>query len=354
MSRSGPRHPLLELTKARLLEFVREPSAIFWVFGFPVLLAIGLGIAFRSQPMQSYKVGVLGEGQEVTRTLTILKKVKQVDAVKMTPKKAALGLRKGKLDLLLTPGAASTGALQFNYRYDATRPQSRTARLAVNDILQRALGRIDPALVKEKVSTEPGGRYIDFLMPGLIGLNVMSSGMWGIGYAVVLARRRRLLKRLAATPMRRSHFLFSFMISRLLFLAAEITLLVLFGWLVFDVALHGSFIGLCLTGLMGGLSFIGIALLVAARPDSTEVASGWMNAVMLPMWILSGSFFSYERFPEVIHPIIKALPLTAFNDAFRAVMNDGATLWAIWPQLLILTCWCLVTFTLALRWFRWQ
>jgi ABC-2 type transport system permease protein len=199
-----------------------------------------------------------------------------------------------------------------------------------------------------------GSRYIDFLIPGLIGLNVMGSSMWGIGYAVVLARRRRLLKRLAATPMRRSHYLFSYMFSRILFLVAEVALLVAFGWLAFGVAVRGSILAVTFVALLGSLSFMGLALLVAARPESTEVASGWMNAAMLPMWLLSGSFFSYERFPAAVQPFLKALPLTAFNDALRAVMNDGAALWQTWPSLAVLAAWGAATFWLALKLFRWQ
>jgi ABC-type multidrug transport system permease subunit len=182
----------------------------------------------------------------------------------------------------------------------------------------------------------------------------MGSAMWGTGYSVVLARRNRLLKRLAATPMRRTHYLLSFMVSRTLFLVPEVAALLAFGWIVFGVAIHGSVLGVGLVSLLGALAFMGLALLVAARTDSTEVASGWMNAIQMPMWLLGGAFFSYERFPEVVHPAIRLLPLTAFNDALRALMNDGAPLWAIWPELGVLTVWGAVSFALALRVFRWR
>ena len=234
------------------------------------------------------------------------------------------------------------------------RPASRTARLAVDAALQGGLGRVDVADVEEQTVIEQGGRYIDFLIPGLIGLNIMGSSMWGIGYAVVLARRRKLIKRLAATPMRRSHYMLSYIFSRVVFLLAEVAALVAFGWLVFGVAVHGSLLWLGFISLLGGISFTGMALLVAARTDSTEVASGLMNAFMLPMWLLSGAFFSYERFPEVVHPVIQALPLTALNDAMRAVMNEGAPVLSTLPQVGVLAAWGALGFLLALRLFRWH
>lgn len=349
------RHPLFEFTRARVLEFVREPGAIFWVFLFPVGLAIALGIAFRERPPEPYRVGVLADAPEATRTLEILTALDGVVATGVTAEEGAVGLRNGRFDVLVqTRGLVEDGAPDVTYRYDPARPESRAARLGVDDALQRRLGRRDVASIQEDHVVDAGGRYIDFLIPGLIGLNVMGSSMWGIGYTVVLARRRRLLRRLAVTPMRRPYFLLSYMFSRLLFLLPEVALLVLFAWVVFDVSVSGSYLALTATTLLGALCFIGIALLVAARTDSTEVASGWMNAVQLPMWIASGSFFSHERFPEIFQPLIKVLPLTAFNDALRAIMMDGAPLWRSWPQLLILAVWGVVASALALRWFRWQ
>jgi len=367
MSRPGTKsvgHPLWELTIARLKEFFREPGAIFWTFGFPVLLAVGLGIAFRSKPESQVRVAVVGQGPSVTRTVERLHQAKGITPVRLSASAAATALRSGKVDLIVEvvpPGVAGskTGLAipappALIYRFDTLQPESRYARLAVDDALQRALGRRDVMTAQRRPVSAKGSRYIDFLIPGLIGLNVMGSSMWGIGYAVVLARRRRLLKRLAATPMRRSHYLLSFMFSRIVFLFAEVALLVAFGWIAFDVAVHGSFLAVSAIALLGSLCFMGLALLVAARPESTEVASGWMNAAMLPMWLLSGSFFSYERFPEAVQPFLKALPLTAFNDALRAVINDGAALWQTWPSLAVLAAWGGGAFLVALKIFRWQ
>jgi len=361
MSSRRVSHPLFELSLARLREFLREPGAVFWTFGFPVLLAIGLGIAFRAKPPSQVRVAVVGQGAEVARTVERLEGARGVKPLRLSSAEAATALRSGKVDLIVDvapprdpSGAASHGPPRLIYRFDTLQPESRYARLLVDDALQRALGRRDVMKADGRPVSARGSRYIDFLIPGLIGLNVMGSSMWGIGYAVVLARRRRLLKRLAATPMRRSHYLLSFMFSRIVFLAAEVALLVVFGWLAFGVAVRGSLLAVAVIALLGSLCFMGLALLVAARPESTEVASGWMNATMLPMWLLSGSFFSYERFPEAVHPLLKALPLTAFNDGLRAVINDGAALWHTWPSLAVLAAWGVGAFVLALKLFRWQ
>ena len=344
--------PLWELTLARLREFIREPAAIFWTFGFPVLLAIGLGIAFRSDPQASVAVALTGEGPAIERAAEILDGAESVAVARMSVEESAVALRKGKVDLVVT-GELAGGKHAFVYRYDPLQPSSRGARLEVDALLQQGLGRVDVADVEEQTAIEQGSRYIDFLIPGIIGLNVMGSSMWGIGYAVVLARRRKLLKRLAVTPMRRSHYMLSYIMSRLVFLLAEVIALVAFGWVVFGVAVQGSLLWLGLVAFCGSAAFTGTALLVASRTETTEVAAGLMNAFMLPMWILSGAFFSYERFPEVIQPVIKALPLTALNDALREVINEGATITAILPELGVLMAWASLGYLLALKFFKW-
>ncbi len=255
---------------------------------------------------------------------------------------------------LVPANQARVFAPDVEYRYDATRPESRIARLAVDDALQRAQGRAEVARTRDERVTEPGGRYIDFLIPGLIGLNLMGSGMWGLGFNIVTARGRKLLKRFAATPMRRSHYLLSFMMSRLVFLALEVVAVLGFAWLVFGVTVRGSLFSVAVIVLLGALTFSGIGLLVAARPTTIEGVSGLMNFVMLPMWMLSGTFFSSARFPEFAQPFIKALPLTAVNDSLRAVINEGASLASNWAALAVLLAWCVVSFIVALRIFRWQ
>ncbi len=340
--------PLIELTLARLREFIRDPGAVFWTFGFPIVLAVALGIAFRESPPPASHVAIDAATPAAAELAVALDADDAIVATTMAEDQAARALATGKIDLFVVPGDP------IAYRYDAMRPEAQTARLSVDAAIQRRAGRVDPLATTDDVRTEPGGRYIDFLVPGLIGLNIMGSAIWGIGFAVVDARRRKLLKRLAATPMSRAHFLLSFMMSRLVFLAGEVVALVGFGWLVFDVPVRGSLITLAIVSTWGALMLTGIAMLLAARPKSTEVASGFANLFMLPMWLLGGSFFSYERFPEVALPVIRALPLAALNDALRKVMNEGLGLVDVAFELTALGIWGGFAFVIALKWFRWQ
>ncbi len=367
-------HPLAELTLTRIREFVREPEVIFWVFIFPVLLACALGIAFRNTAPEKIRIAVEAEGQTtatsmaMAQTVAALEKSTDVVPVVLGHDDAARALRTGSVALVVRAagpevsdsinqisGSRSQNAFPpLVYRYDPTRPESRTARLAVDNVLARAQGAAAGLNAREETAVEPGARYIDFLIPGLIGLNLMGSGMWGLGFAIVSARGKKLLKRFAATPMRRSHYLLSFMLSRLIFLSLEVAALVAFARLVFGVVVHGSLIDVAVCAIVGALAFSGLGLLVAARPRTVEGVSGLMNFVMLPMWLLSGTFFSAARFPNWFQPIIKALPLTALNDVMRAVMNDGMPLVTHWTQLAIVLAWGLVSFVVALRIFRWQ
>jgi ABC transporter DrrB family efflux protein len=226
--------------------------------------------------------------------------------------------------------------------------------MVVDDALQRAAGRSDIVRTSDETFTEPGARYIDFLIPGLLGMNLMGSGLWGVGFAVVNARTRKLLKRFAATPMRRSHYLLSFVLSRLIFLVLEVAVVIAFAWFAFGFTVRGSFIQMSFLLLLGAMTFAGIGLLVAARPKTIEGVSGLMNLVMMPMWLLSGTFFSSARFPEFLQPFIRALPLTALNDSLRGVMNDGASLTTNLMAVAVLIVWCVISFLVALKIFRWQ
>ncbi|MFH1462765.1 MAG: ABC transporter permease [Pseudomonadota bacterium] len=339
------RSSLLELTRARLLETLREPAALFWTFAFPVLLAVALGFAFSSRPPEPVRVAVLGDPLLAAQ----LDAAEGVARLELVGEEAENALRVGRIDLIVRAGGGPPA-----YAFDPTRPEGRLARRVVDDALQRAAGRWDPLAAQEAPLTAPGARYIDFLIPGLIGMNVMSSSMWGTAWVIVLARRHKLLKRLAATPMRRHEFLLSFALARAVFLALEVVALVAAGWLLFGVAVQGSLLTLALTALLGTTCFMGLALAVAARPEDTEVASGWMNVVMMPMWLLSGVFFSYERFPAALHPLLRLLPLTALNDALRSVMNEGAPLTHQLGRFAVLIGWSLVTFLLARRLFKWR
>jgi ABC-2 type transport system permease protein len=343
-------HPLVELTATRIREFLREKEAVFWVFVFPVLMTFALGIAFRNTAPDKTPVAIEATTDaRANEVAQLLSGSPDVTATVMSPDEAAQALRSGKVSIVVRPQNES-----FEYRFDPTRPESRAARLLVDDALQRGKGRADVVKIGEERITEPGARYVDFLVPGLIGMNLMGSGLWGLGFTVVIARSRRILKRFAATPMRRSHYLFSFMLSRLVFLALEVAAVVVFAWLVFGFTVRGSWLSLTLITVLGGFTFSGLGLLVAARPTTIEGVSGLMNFIMLPMWLLSGTFFSSERFPQALQPFIKALPLTALNNVLRSVMNEGAALSSNWMPISVLLAWCLVSFVVALKIFKWQ
>jgi ABC-2 type transport system permease protein len=343
--------PLVELTSMRMREFLREKEAVFWVFVFPVLMTFALGIAFRNAAPDKTFVAVEADttNSSASEIANMLSRSPEIALTVLSPNEAAQALRSGKVSIVVKPKNDS-----FEYRFDPTRPESRTARLVVDDVLQRAKGQADVVSVGEEKITEPGARYVDFLVPGLIGMNMMGSGLWGLGFTVVISRSRKLLKRFAATPMRRSHYLLSFMLSRLVFLVLEVAAVIVFAWLAFGFTVRGSWLDLTVISVLGGFTFSGIGLLVAARPTTIEGVSGLMNFIMLPMWLLSGTFFSSERFPQVLQPFIKALPLTALNNVLRSVMNEGASLSSNWIPITVLLAWCLVSFVVALRIFRWQ
>lgn len=345
-------NPLAQLTLARLREFLREPGAVFWVFGFPILMVVALGLAFRNGPEQLPRVGVVEPlptwvGEALPSERFVVQTMPRSDVERC--------LSKARCDVVVlakTEHAREPSDLVLSF--DPQRPEAAVAKLAVEQAF--TLNRHPEA--KLDVGAQPlevrGRRYVDFLLPGMIGMNLMGSSMWGIGYSIVVARKRNLLRRYAASPMHRSHFLGAYALSRLAFLVLELAALLVFGGLAFDVQVQGSVVAFVLFSLLGSASFAGISLVIGARIASVEVANGWLNFIMLPMWLLSGSFFSYERFPELIHPLLQALPLTALNDGLRAITNDGASLCALWPQALVLTAWGLGGFLLAIRWFRWQ
>ncbi len=338
--KSAPISPALwELTLARLRLFFREPGAVFWTFGFPLLLSIALGIAFRNRTAEPVPVAVVSG--ELERSLAA---DPQLRPRLLGEAEAREALRTGKVDLVVLAGSPIV------YLYDPARAESRLARALADAALHP---RGAPATIDKPV-TEPGSRYIDFLIPGLLGMNLMSAGMWGVGYIVVDMRTKKLLKRLVATPMSRAQFLWSFVVMRALFLLMELPVLLGFAWLVFRVGVAGSFALLLGVSLIGALAFAGIGLLVAARAQNTQTVTGLINLVMLPMFVGSGVFFSTSRFPDAVQPFLRVLPLTALNDGLRAVMIDGAGLTAVAGQIGLLAGIALVTFFAALRLFRWR
>jgi ABC-2 type transport system permease protein len=346
----GSSSPLLQLTLIRFREFLREPEAVFWTFIFPLLLASGLGLAFRSRPADVAKIGVLTTAPGAESVRAALTGDSTLQIVSLDDSAAVTALRIGTVALVVV----ATDSQRVEYRYDRARTEARTARLLVDHALQRKRGRADAVQVSESIVSERGSRYIDFVLPGLLAMNLMGSGMWGIGFSIVDARKKKLLKRFVATPMRRHHYLASFLLMRLGLMVIEVTVIVTFGYFAFGVPMRGSLITFGVACLLGALVFGSLGLLVASRARTIEAASGLMNLLMLPMWVASGVFFSAGNFPDAVQPVIQALPLTAVVDSVRGIMIQGLGWAALAPEFAIIATWLVLSFGIALRIFRWR
>ncbi len=363
---SVPQSPLWQLVMARVRDFYREPAAIFWVYGFPLVLAVALGTAFRDRPLERIPI-VLSRSEGVPETfwLATLESLRQENRLELRIldfEQAGKDLATGKAALVVTVKADG-----LVLKTEKNRPESALARGVVESVLWKAKARQGSstseaangspnqgAAIRVEETAETGGRYIDFLIPGLLGMNLMGGGLWGLGYVTVDLRVRKLLKRLIATPMSRVDFLVSLVLGRMGFLLLEILMLLGFAWVAFGVSIHGSLAALAVTILTGAFCFQAIGLLVASRATSYEAVSGLMNLTMLPMYVLSGVFFSSDRFPEVIQPLIQILPLTALNVSLRGVINEGLGFPDIFGNLAILLGWAFGAFLLALKLFRWR
>ncbi|MDR3772916.1 MAG: ABC transporter permease [Terracidiphilus sp.] len=335
---------LYQLTMMRFRLMLREPEMIFWVFFFPILLAVGLGIAFRNRPAD-----VLPVGATTAQLTQALAADKGLTAETMDEADGTHALATGRILLLAIQRADAVA-----YKYDDTNPDARTARLLADRAIQTAAGRRDAVKAASELEHEAGARYIDFVVPGLLGMNLMGSAMWGLVFAIVEGRQKKLLKRLVASPMPRWQYLASFLVSRLGILVIEVGVFLGFARVAFGVPFRGSVWQLCLLCLLTSMAFSALGLLVSSRARTMEAASGLMNLVMLPMWILSGVFFSATRFPAMIQPVVRALPLTAAIDAMRGNMLQGMNIGQMMAQVGILVAWFVVPFAVSLRIFRWR
>jgi len=348
--RFGISPSLIELSSVRFKEFIREPEALFWTFAFPILLAIGLGIAFRNRPPEVVHIAVIGPSPAASRVAQAAHADSGLAVEELPPDSARIALRTGRVALVVVPQPNGT----VQYQFDETRPDARNARLLVDNAIQRVYGRADIVSVSEAHVRERGSRYIDFVIPGLLGMNIMGSSIWGLGFTIVDARRKKLLKRLVATPMSRAEYLVAYLISRIVLLVGEVVVLLGFAVAFFSVPVRGSLLQMTLIILASVFAFGGLGLLIASRAKTIEGASGLMNVTMMPMWVLSGVFFSSENFPRAVQPLIQALPLTATNNALRASMLRGEGWTVVGPEILLLIAWAIATLWLALKLFRWR
>jgi len=341
---------ILELTRVRILLFVREPEALFWVFVFPLVLSSVLGFAFRSKGIDPARVGLV-EGPGADEMARVLSRDEHVEVVRVAGRaEGEKRLARAGLDVLLEARERGGPRLAF----DPKRPEGENARLRILRALELDANGGEGAPVELEPVTETGSRYVDFLFPGLLGMNLMGTGMWGIGFAIADVRRRKFLKRLLVTPMRRSSFFLSFVLARGVFLVLELFVLGLFGRFVLGVPVRGSLAAFGLVCFLGAFAFAGIGILTASRARTIEAVSGLMNLIMMPMWLGSGVFFSTERFPDALQPFLRLLPLTALNDGLRGVCLDGSGLAELALPIGLLIAWGVLCFAVALRIFRWE
>lgn len=334
---------MVQLTLVRIREFIREPEAVFWALLFPVLITTGLGLAFRSRPDPVLKIAA------VPALTATLKKEPSLDVTELAPEAARDALKIGTVVLFAD---VRDGAVVFSY--DDTNAEGRRARALADGAVQRAAGRVDPAKVSDQLTREPGARYVDFLVPGLIGLGIMSNGVWGLGFSLVDSRRRKLIKRMLATPMSREQYLLAFLVWRAILLPVEVVVPLAFGALAFGVPIRGSYLAILAVSILGSLCFSAMGVLVGSRARTIEALSGLVNLIIMPMWIVSGVFFSAQRFPDWLQPIIQALPLTAFVNAMRAIQLQGAGITGVGSELAILAAWLVGAFIASRQLFKWQ
>lgn len=342
------KNAFVQLVLSHLRGYLREPEAIFWTYGFPLIMVVGLGVAFNTEtePVTAFTVV---ETATASPLVEALRKDPSFEIQVLPMTEALAGVRRNRTPLAVLIGEDA----EVEYFFDPTNPDGSTARRIVDDAMQRAAGRSDALAWSDTRTDAPGSRYVDFLVPGLIGMNIMGAGLWGIGFSTVDLRVKNLLKRLVATPMKRSHFLLSLVSSRIVFFVPEMLFLLVAAHLIFGVPIAGNYASILGTAFVGSLTFAGLGLLTASRARRIESISGLMNLVMIPMWLCSGIFFSSERFPAFLQPFIQALPLTQLINALRALILAGEPIASQASSLVILGVWCVVSYGLALRFFRW-
>ncbi len=335
------------VARTAFLEFWRSPAAVFWTYGFPLMMAVVLGFAFQPSPPKPVPIAVV-EAPGANAVFQSLQSSKRLAVEMLSPELADEALARGRIALLIKVDVDGPVL-----RSDPTRPEAELAHLLVHRALRDAR-QGEVAMARIEVEDRPGSRYIDFLIPGLIGLNLLGAGMWGVGFNLVQMRVQNLLRRIFVTPMRRSEFLAGYLLGRSVLVIPEAVAILLFGVLMWGVPFRGSYMAAMLVIVIGGWTFTGIGVLCASRARTIETIGGLMNAVQLPMWILGGSFFANEALEGPVRWVAECLPLTHVNRALRDVMLEPGTLADIWMPLSFLAAGGVLCFAAAMRLFRWQ
>lgn len=324
-------------------EFWRNQEAVFWTYGFPILMTVVLGFAFQPRAPEPVPIVVVA-GEHADDLAASLRRSERLDVRILDGEAADQAMARGRVALLVRYEAG-----QPILRADPVRPEAELARLLV----ERALHGESAAPVASEVEDRPGSRYIDFLIPGLIGLNLLGAGMWGIGFNLVNMRTQKLLRRLFVTPIGHGEFLLGFLTGRGVLAIPEACAIALFGILLWGVPFRGSMLAAVLVVLAGGFAFTGLGCLLASRVRTIEAVVGLSNVCQLPMWLLGGVFFDNERFDGVLRWAVELMPLTHVNRALRDVMLEPNGVLDVWMPIAGLTGFGCVCLLLALRIFRW-
>jgi ABC-type multidrug transport system permease subunit len=368
---------LPNLIGAQFREILREPGILFWGIIFPILMSLGLGIAFTKKTDITRKVAVVNNtlevqghdslnivsrflheyadtaGQIAGSSRVLIPDEKLGNTTLIFQQKnwddAIVQLKRGTLAMILEENEG-----RVVYHFDPLNPDAQLTFLKLTALFDRN-GKSSRGH-KEEITplTLIGTRYIDFFIPGLIAMNIMTACLWGISYSMIEKRSKKLLRRMVATPMRKSNFLISLITVRMIMNFVEASLLLLFAWLVFDITIQGNVPALIVLFLAGNFAFAGIAVTVSCRTGKTEIGNGLINAVTLPMMVLSGVFFSYYNFPEWAIPYIQKFPLTLLADGIRSIFIEGASFsTTAWPSF-VLALIGVFFFTIGLRFFKWH
>jgi ABC-2 type transport system permease protein len=371
---------LWQLITALFREIIREPGVLFWGILFPILMSLGLGLAFTKKADVIRKVAIINlsdrssAGSENSAVVGFLQKQCEKNPSddskawkwKYTIKDDKLGnsiflfynmkwddavrlLKRGTINVLVLGNADSV-----EYHFDPMNPDAQLTYLKLSTIVGNRQIQTTQGNSEIKPLTVTGTRYIDFLVPGLIAMGVMMSSMWGISYGIIEKRSKKLLRRLVATPMRKSHFLIALIAVRITMNFIESLVLFLFALFAFSMTIQGNISALILMFLAGNIAFAGIAVFVSSHTSNTEVGNGLINFVVFPMMVLSGIFFSYQNFPDWSLPVIKNLPLTMLTDGIRSIFNEGAGYHEVTVPILILLAIGTLFFSIGLKIFKWH
>jgi ABC-type multidrug transport system permease subunit len=369
---------LWRLTASQFMEIVREPGVLFWGIIFPILMSLGLGVAFTQKADVLRKVAIIkspvtiaadttalseflinncernpDEGKDSYDWKLVMKDDKLGNSIfqfyEMDWQSSMMLLKRGTVNIILKNDDGDT-----EYHFDPMNPDAQLSYIKLNTVIGPGKVVATESNANIKLLTVTGTRYIDFLVPGLISMGVMMSCMWGISYGIIEKRSKKLLRRLVATPMKKSHFLIAMITVRISMNFVESAVLFLFALFVFDMVIQGDPGALILLFLAGNIAFSGLAVFVSSHTSNTEVGNGLINVVVMPMMVLSGIFFSYHNFPDWSIPVIQKFPLTMLTDGIRSIFNEGAGYAEVTIPILILVATGIIFFIAGLKIFKWH